>query len=102
MTSYLVFCIQIPQDLQSVTVRELQPMSISVQPGGAPPVYIVRPDSSSKDAVNKDNPPNGAQRNAAEQDITKPKTLQHLLCDWRTAYTQSKKVIFIYLFQHII
>ena len=98
MTSYLVFCIQIPQDLQSVTVRELQPMSISVQPGGAPPVYIVSPDSSSKDAVNKDNPLNGAQRNDAEQDIKKPKTIQHLLCDWRTAYTKSKKVIlFIFL-----
>ena len=94
----MFFCIQIPQDLQDATISQLQPMSISVQPGGAPPVYIVRPDSSSKDAVNKDNPPNGAQRNAAEQDITKPKTLQHLLCDWRTAYTQSKKVIFIYLF----
>ena len=38
-------------------------MSISVQPGGAPPVYIVRTDSSSKDAVNKGNPPNGTQRN---------------------------------------
>ena len=95
MTSYLVFCIQIPQDLQSVTVRELQPMSISVQPGGAPPVYIVRPDSSSKIDNPEDNPPVIDQKNAAEQDLKKTQTIQHLLSDWRTAYARNKKVILL-------
>ena len=46
-----------------------------------------------KDGVNKDNPPDGAQKNAAEQDVKITKTIQHLLSDWRTAYTKSKKVI---------
>ena len=103
MTSYLVFCIQIPQDLQSVTVRELQPMRISVQSGVATSDNIVWHESSSKtdnpnDAVHKDNSPDGAQRNAAEMDIKKTKTIQHLLCDWRTAYTKSKKVILFIFF----
>ena len=78
-------------------------MSISVQSGVSTSENIVWHESSSKinnphDAVNKDNPPDGDQRNAAEMDIKKTKTIQHLLCDWRTAYAKSKKVIFIYLF----
>ena len=78
-------------------------MSISVHSGVATSDNVVRFESSSKidnpnDTVNKDNPPDGDQRNAAEMDIKKTKTIQHLLCDWRTAYAKSKKVIFIYLF----
>ena len=45
-----------------------------------------------KDGVKKDNPLDGAQKNAAEQDVKITKTIQHLLNDWRTAYTKSKKV----------
>ena len=86
-----MFLYQIPQDLQSVTVRELQPMSISVQSGVATSDNIVIFESSSKID-------NGAQRNAAELDIKKTKTIQHLLCDWRTAYTKSKKVILFIFF----
>ena len=82
-------------------------MSVYVQPGGAPPVYIVRPESSSKienpkDTVNKDNPPVVVQKNTAEQDLKKTKTIQHLLSDWRTAYTKSKKVISFIFLEHII
>ena len=83
-------------------------MSISVHSGVATSDNVVRFESSSKidnpnDTVNQDNPPDGAQRNAAEMDIKKTKTIQHLLCDWRTAYTKTKKVIlFIFLLKHII
>ena len=89
----MFFCIQIPQDMQDVTVRQLKPMSISVQPGCVP---------SAKDAVNKDNPLFVVQKNAAEQDLKKTKTIQYLLSDWRTAYTKSKKVISFIFLEHII
>ena len=46
-----------------------------------------------KDGGNMDNPPDGAKNNTAEQVVKKPKTIQHLLSDWRTAYAMSKKVI---------
>ena len=44
-----------------------------------------------KDVGNKDNPPDGAQKNAAEQDVKITKTIQHLLSDWRTAYNKSRQ-----------
>ena len=48
-----------------------------------------------RDGVNNNKSPDGAQKNAAQQDIKKTKTIQHLLSDWRTAYTKSKKVILL-------
>ena len=86
--------------MQDATISQLQPMSISVQSGCAPSANTVIPESSSKiddpkEAVNKDNPPDGAPKDAAEQVVKKTKTIQHLLSDWRTAYAMSKKVILL-------
>ena len=86
--------------MQDATISQLQPMCISVQSGCAPSANTVRPESSSKienpkDTVNKDNPPVVVQKNAAEQEVKKTKTIQHLLSDWRTAYAKNKKVILL-------
>ena len=35
----------------------------------------------------------GCKNLEASQNVKKAKTVQHLLSDWRTAYTKSKKVI---------
>ena len=85
--------------MQSCKVYEIQPMSISVQPGGASSAMSVRPTQKDnpKDDVNKDTPMDDAQKNIAEQDGKKTKTIQHLLSDWRTAYAKSKKVILLNL-----
>ena len=72
--------------MQDATVSQLKPMSISVQSGCVP---------SAKDAVNEDNPPVVVQKNTAEQELKKTKTIQHLLSDWRTAYARNKKVILL-------
>ena len=48
-----------------------------------------------------DNPPDGAKNNTAEQVVKKPKTIQHLLSDWRTAYAMSKKVILLDLSSYL-
>ena len=45
-----------------------------------------------KDDVNKENPPEFAHKIAAQQDVNKSKTIQHLLSDWRTAYDKSREV----------
>ena len=50
-----------------------------------------------KDDVNKDTHMDDAQKNIAEQDGKKTKTIQHLLSDWRTAYVKSKKVLLLNL-----
>ena len=78
--------------MQSCKVYEIQPMSISVQPGGASSAMSVRPSQKDnpKDDVNKDT-------HMDEQDGKKTKTIQHLLSDWRTAYAKSKKVILLNL-----
>ena len=86
--------------MQDATISQLQPMSISVQPGCAPSANTVRPESSSKienpkDTVNKNNPPVVSQKNAAEQEVKNTKTIQHLLSDWRTAYDKNKKVMLL-------
>ena len=47
--------------------------------------------TASKDVMK--NTPDCAQNKAAEQNIKKTKTIQHLLSDWRTAYAMSKKVL---------
>ena len=85
--------------MQSCKVYEIQPMSISVQPGGASSAMSVRPSQKDnpKDDVNKDTHMDDAQKNIAEQDGKKTKTIQHLLSDWRTAYAKSKKVILLNL-----
>ena len=93
--------------MQDATVSQLHPMSISVQSGCAPSANTVIPESSSKidnpkEAVNKDNPPVVVQKNAAEQDVKKTKTIQHLLSDWRTAYAKNKKVILLDLSFYLI
>ena len=77
-------------------VSQLQPMSISVQSDCTSSANTVSKEMESpKDDVSNENPPDCAQRNASEQDVNKRKTIQHLLSDWRTAYTKSKKVILL-------
>ena len=46
----------------------------------------------------------GCKNLEASQNVKKSKTVQHLLSDWRTAYTKSKKVIlFRFIFvEHMI
>ena len=86
-------------------VSQLQPMSISVQSDDITSASTVSSTSkivNPKDGVNKDNLADCAQQNAAEQNIRKTKTVQHLLSDWRTAYAISKKVILADVFFFIL
>ena len=84
--------------MKNEKVSQLQPMSISVQSDDITSASTVSSTSkivNPKDGVNKDNLADCAQQNAAEQNIRKTKTVQHLLSDWRTAYTKSKEVILL-------
>ena len=89
----------------NLEISQIKPMSISVQPGDTTSpntVYSPSMIDSPKDGDNKDNPPDGTPKNAAEQVVEKTKTLQHLLSDWRTAYAMSKKVIILDLSFYLI
>ena len=62
-------------------------------------------EDNSEGTLSKDvmkNTPDCAQNKAAEQNIKKTKTIQHLLSDWRTAYAMSKKVIVLDLSSYLI
>ena len=81
-------------------------MSISVQSGVSTSENIVWHESSSKidnpnDTVNKDNPPDGAQRNAAEMDIKKNKNNTASPLWLENSLYQEQKGNIIYLFFNI-
>ena len=62
-------------------------------------------EDNSEGTLSKDvmkNTPDCAQNKAAEQNIKKTKTIQHLLSDWRTAYAMNKKVILLDLSSYLI
>ena len=91
--------------MKNENISQLQPMSISVQSGDIISANTVSSTSkidNPKEGVNKDNPPDSAQDAAAEQNIKKTKTIQHLLSDWRTAYALNKKVIILDLSSYLI
>ena len=68
----------------NLEISQLKPMSIVVQSGDTTsPNTIYSPSmiDSPRDGDNKDNPQDGAPKNAAEQVVKKTKTIQHLLSD---------------------